>query len=197
LHVDDVQMKPLFEKCAALKMPVNIHVADPYWMYLPMDSTNDGLMNAYTWRIDLTQKGILKHGQLIKTLENAVRANPKTTFIACHLANCEYDLEILGSLFNNYNNLYADFAARYGETAPIPRYMNAFFEKYQDRLLYGTDMGYDPDMYAATFRILESTDEHFYEIDLFGYHWPLYGFGLRDSVLKKIYSGNARKILIH
>jgi len=197
LHVDDVQMKPLFEKCAALKMPVNIHVADPYWMYLPMDSTNDGLMNAYTWRIDLTQKGILNHGQLIKTLENAVRANPKTTFIACHLANCEYDLEILGSLFNNYNNLYADFAARYGETAPIPRYMNAFFEKYQDRLLYGTDMGYDPDMYAATFRILESTDEHFYEIDLFGYHWPLYGFGLRDSVLKKIYSGNARKILIH
>jgi hypothetical protein len=62
-------MKPLFEKCAALKLPVNIHVADPYWMYLPMDSTNDGLMNAYTWRIDLTKKGILNHGQLIKTLE--------------------------------------------------------------------------------------------------------------------------------
>lgn len=197
LHFDDVQMKPLFEKCAALKLPVNIHVADPYWMYLPMDSTNDGLMNAYTWRIDLTKKGILNHGQLVKTLENVVRDNPKTTFIACHLANCEYDLELLGTMFQKYPNLYADFAARFAETAPIPRYMNAFFEKYQDRLLYGTDMGFEPSMYAVTFRILESNDEHFYETGLFGYHWALHGFGLKDSVLKKIYSGNARKILMH
>jgi predicted TIM-barrel fold metal-dependent hydrolase len=196
LHFDDVQMKPLFEKCAGLKLPVNIHVADPYWMYLPMDSTNDGLMNAYTWRIDLTKKGILNHGQLVKTLDNVVRDNPKTTFIACHLANCEYDLELLGKMFQKYPNLYADFAARFAETAPIPRYMNAFFEKYQDRLLYGTDMGFEPSMYAVTFRILESSDEHFYETGLFGYHWALHGFGLKDSVLKKIYSGNARKILM-
>ena len=104
------------------------------------DSTNDGLMNAYTWRIDLTQSGILNHPQLITSLENVVRDNAKTTFIACHLANCEYDLEILGALFRKYSNLYADFGARFGETAPIPRYMNSFCEKYQDRLVYGTDM---------------------------------------------------------
>lgn len=195
LHVDDKRMKPLFEKCGDLKMPVAIHVAEPYWMYLPMDSTNDGLMNAYQWRIDLTKKGILNHAQLINTLENVVRDNPKTTIIACHLANCEYDLEILARLLDKYPNLYSEFGARYGETAPIPKYMNAFCEKYQDRLLYGTDMGYNLNMYAATFRILESNDEHFYEIDLFNYHWPLYGFGLKDSVLKKIYRDNARKIL--
>jgi uncharacterized protein len=195
LHVDNPVLKPLFEKCAVLKMPVNIHVAEPYWMYMPMDSTNDGLMNAYTWKVDFSKKGILNHAELISTLENAVRQNPRTTFIACHLANCEYDLEILGSLFRKYTNLYADFGARYGETAPIPRYMNSFCEKYQDRLLYGTDMGYDPEMYAVTFRILESNDEHFYEINLFGYHWPLYGFGLKNRVLKKIYSENAKKFI--
>jgi predicted TIM-barrel fold metal-dependent hydrolase len=195
MHVDDRRMKPLFEKCAALKIPVEIHVGEPYWMYMPMDSTNDGLMNAYTWKIDFTKKGLLNHEQLIKTLENAVRDNPKTTFIACHLANCEYDLEILGDLLSKYPNLYAEFGARYGETSPIPRYMNAFCEKYQDRLLYGTDMGYTLSMYSTTFRILESNDEHFYEYDLFGYHWPLYGFGLKDGVLKKIYHDNAAKIL--
>jgi predicted TIM-barrel fold metal-dependent hydrolase len=195
VHVDDKRLKPLFEKCAALKMPINVHVAEPYWMYMPMDSTNDGLMNAYEWRIDLTKEGILNHSQLITTLENVVRDNPRTTFIACHLANCEYDLEILGALLKKYPNLYAEFGARYGETATIPRYMNSFCEKYQDKLLYGTDMGYRKHMYETTFRILESSDEHFYEIDLFGYHWPLYGFGLRDAVLKKIYSDNAKKIL--
>jgi uncharacterized protein len=195
MHVDDKRMKPLFEKCGQLKIPVAIHVAEPYWMYQPMDSTNDGMMNGYQWRIDLTKEGILNHEQLISTLENAVRDNPKTTFIACHLANCGYNPAILGKLFDRYPNLYGEFGARYAETSPIPRYMNAFCEKYQDRLLYGTDMGYDPQMYATTFRILESNDEHFYEIDLFNYHWPLYGFGLKDKVLKKIYRDNALKIL--
>jgi hypothetical protein len=56
-------------------------------------------------------------------------------------------------------------------------------------------MGYDASMYATTFRILESHDEHFYETELFNYHWPLYGFGLKDGVLKKIYRDNALKIL--
>ena len=195
LHVDDKRMKPLFQKCGELKMPVEIHVAEPYWMYLPMDSTNDGLMNAYQWRIDLTKKGILNHAQLITTLENVVRDHPKTTFIACHLANCEYDLSILGNLLDKYPNLYAEFGARYGETSPIPRYMNTFCNRYQNKLLYGTDMGFTPSMYATTFRILESNDEHFYETDLFNYHWPLYGFGLPDPVLKKIYRDNALKIL--
>jgi len=195
MHVDDKRLKPLFEKCAALKMPINVHVAEPFWMYQPMDSTNDGLMNAFEWRVDMTKKGILSHSELIVTLENVVRENPATTFIACHLANCEYDLEILGRLLKKYPNLYAEFGARYGETATIPRYMNSFCEKYQDKLLYGTDMGYRKEMYQTTFRILESNDEHFYEIDLFGYHWPLYGFGLKDTVLKKIYTDNARKIL--
>ena len=66
-------MKPLLEKCAELKMPVNVHVAEDEWMYLPADSTNDGLMNAAKWKVDLTKKGILNHDQLIATLENAVR----------------------------------------------------------------------------------------------------------------------------
>lgn len=195
LHIDDPRLKPLLQKCAELNMPINIHVAEPYWMYCPMDSTNDGLMNAYTWRVDMTKPGILNHQQLIQTLENAVRDNPKTTFIACHFANCDYDLSILAGLFDKYPNLWADISARYAETAPIPRYMSIFYEKYQDRLLYGTDMEPTGSMYSVTFRILETTDEHFYEIDLFGYHWPLYGIGLSDKILQKLYYGNAVKVL--
>lgn len=195
MHIDDPRMKPLLQKCAELKMPVSIHVAEPYWMYEPMDSTNDGLMNAYKWRIDKSKKGLLGHAELIKTLENAVRENPKTIFIACHFANCEYDLDILGALLAKYPNLYADISARYGETTSIPRYMYAFYKKYQDRLLYGTDMGMSAAMYRTTFRILETNDEHFYEFDLFNYHWPCNGFGLESTVLQKVYRRNALKIL--
>jgi predicted TIM-barrel fold metal-dependent hydrolase len=194
LHIDDPQMKPLLEKCAELHMPVSIHVAEDAWMYTIADSTNDGLMNAATWKVDMTKKGILDHDQLVTTLENAVKNNPNTIFIACHLANCCSDLGKLARLFDAYPNLYADIAARYGEIAPIPRYVHDFMEKYSSRIVYGTDMGTSGKMYTTTFHILETADEHFYERDLFNYHWPLYGLSLTDETLKKIYSSNGERI---
>jgi uncharacterized protein len=195
MHIDDPRMKPLIKKCGELKMPISIHVAEDAWMYHPADSTNDGLMNAAKWQVDMTKEGILDHAQLVRTLENAVKENPGTTFIACHLANSCADLSILGKLFDQYPNLYADIAARYGELAPIPRFVHSFIEKYSDRIVYGTDMGISKDMYHVTFRILESADEHFYEHNRFGYHWPLHGLSLTDATLKKIYNSNGKKIL--
>ncbi|HZP84587.1 MAG TPA: amidohydrolase family protein [Chthonomonadaceae bacterium] len=194
MHIDDPRMDPIFEKCADLGLPVNIHIGEDLWMYEPMDSHNDGLMNAYQWKIP-NDPSVLRHDAVVATLDRAVKKHPRTLFIACHFANCCSDLSILARMLDAYPNLYADIGARYGETAPIPRFMGKFFEKYQDRLLYGTDMGYDAEMYRTTFRILETEDEHFYAQDLFGYHWPLHGFGLKDRVLKKVYAENARKIL--
>ncbi|MER3373080.1 MAG: amidohydrolase family protein [Allomuricauda sp.] len=196
MHINDPRMQPLLKRCGELGMPVNIHVAEPIWMYEPIDNQNDGLMNAENWKIDTTEPNILLHFELIKTLEEAVANNPGTTFIACHYANCSYDLNILAGLFDNYKNLYADISARYAEASPTPRATSAFYKKYQDRLLYGTDMGMDASMYETTFRILETADEHFYEHDLFGYHWALNGLDLDDQILKKVYSENARKILM-
>ena len=194
MHLDDPRMDPLLEKCAELKMPVNIHVADPYWMYEPMDARNDGLMNAYKWRLD-NQPGIVGHGGLLQTLEGAVARHPKTTFVVCHFANCSHDLNLLGAMFEKYPNLYADISARYAETAAIPRFTARFYEKYRNRLVYGTDMGSNKDMYQLTFRILESADEHFYAWRHSSYHWPLYGLDLNDSVLERVYRKNALKIL--
>lgn len=193
MHIDDPRMDLLLKKCADLSIPVSIHVAEPIWMYQKMDSTNDGLMNAYSWRLD-NQPGIVDHAGMIRILENAVKKHPETTFIALHYANCSYDLAILGSLLDKYPNLYSGMGARFAETAAIPRYMADFLARHQDRIVYGTDMGTDLEMYRYTFRILESKDEHFYERN-YSYHWPLHGFGLDDGILKKIYRANALKIL--
>ncbi|MBL7737223.1 MAG: amidohydrolase family protein [Chitinophagaceae bacterium] len=195
VHIDDPRLKPLIQKCGELNMPINIHIAEDEWMYREADASNDGLMNAAKWKVDLSKEGILNHHQLAVTLENAVRDNPSTIFIAAHLANCCSDLQKLGRLFDLYPNLYADISARYGEIAPVPKYSGVFIKKYRNRLVYGTDMGSAQDMYSTTFRILETDDEHFYEIERFGYHWPLYGFGLSAKTLKKLYSGNAKKIM--
>jgi predicted TIM-barrel fold metal-dependent hydrolase len=194
LHIDDHRMDALLEKCAELGLTVNIHVGEPIWMYQPMDRANDGLMNALEWRLD-NRRDILGHAEVVATLDRAAKRHPRTTFIACHFANCCYDLSILARMLDANANLYADIGARYAETATIPRFMAKFFDRYQDRLLYGTDMSFRREMYLTTFRILETEDEHFYDWTLFTYHWPLHGFGLPDGVLKKVYSDNARQIL--
>ena len=194
MHPDDDRMVPLFSKCAELNLPVNIHVADPKWMYEKMDETNDGLMNAYKWRLD-NQEDIVDHKGMMKILENTLRKNPKTTIIACHLANCCYDLSIVGNMLDHYSNFYIDIGARFGELAPIPRTARSFFIQYQDRIVYGTDMGISLDMYQITFRILETADEHFYDRGRFSYHWPLYGLDLPGEVLRKVYNENAAGLI--
>ena len=95
MHPDDERMDSVFERCGQLEMPVNIHVADPIWMYAAMDNTNDGLMNAFEWRLD-NQPGIVGHSGMIDILERTVKKHSNTTFIACHFANLDYDLARLG-----------------------------------------------------------------------------------------------------
>jgi uncharacterized protein len=195
MHPDDPRMDAVWQKAADLRMPVSLHVADPIWMYQPMDKHNDGLMNAYEWRLD-NQPNIVNLAGMIEILERTVSRHRNTTFIACHFANLDYDLAHLGEVLDRNPNLHADISARYAETAPIPRFTAAFYAKYSDRLVYGTDMGFDLDMYHITFRILESQDEHFYETDQFSYHWPLYGLGLSDEILHHVYRDNAKKLLM-
>jgi len=83
----------------------------------------------------------------------------------------------------------------YAEIEPIPKFAHDFIEKYQDRLVNGTDNMPDQTTYRLTFRILETADEHFYAHYLFSYHWPLYGLFLTDTNLKKLYRDNALKIM--
>ena len=194
MHPDDPRMDSIWQKCGELGMPISLHVADPIWMYQKMDATNDGLMNAYEWRLD-NQPNIVGLSGMVDILERTVARHRNTTFVACHFANLDYDLGRLGEVLDRNPNLYADISARYAETAPIPSFASQFYAKHADRLVYGTDMGFDKEMYRVTFRILESLDEHFYEFEQFSYHWALNGFGLSGEILKSVYHDNAAKLL--
>ena len=73
--------------------------------------------------------------------------------------------------------------------------MSQFFQRYQDRLLYGTDVDPEEEMYRVTFRLLETADEHFYPAYFRKYHWPMHDFALPDEVLKRVYRENALRLL--
>lgn len=208
MHPDDPRMDPVFDAIAELGIPVNLHMTDPQWMYEPMDSTNDGLIRAWTWRIKNKDEKV-GHEGLIKIFANTLEKHQNTTFVAAHLANLTNNLSKLGDLFDQYPNLYADISARFAEFSTIPRTSARFFEKYQDRIVYATDYGWEVfnnntdygnhtkpmEMFRTTFRVLETDDDHFYLTDLMGYKWPMYGLGLSNGALKKIYRDNAQKII--
>jgi len=208
MHPNDPRMEPVFEAAADLNLPINLHVADPIWMYEPMDSTNDGLIRAYTWRIK-DKENIISHDGMLSILDKTLERNPNTTFVAAHLANSTDDLDKLGELLDKHPNLYADVSARFAEFSTIPRTASDFFEKYQDQIVYGTDYGWETfdnntdygnhtstlDMFRMTFRVLETRDEHFYMTDLVGYKWPMYGLDMSEKALKKIYRENALNII--
>ena len=196
IHIDNPLMDPLLERCAELRMPVSIHVAEDAWMYEPMDKTNDGLMNASIWRVK-ADPGVLLHDEMVDTLEHALQRHPRTHFIAVHLANCCSDLQRLAGLLDRFPNLQADIAARFMELGSTPRAVSQFLGKYQDRILFGTDYANHVNLVSiyTLFRLLETTDEHFYDPGQMQYHWPLYAWGLSDGALRKIYRDNAQKIL--
>ncbi|MGB4972577.1 MAG: amidohydrolase, partial [Cyclobacteriaceae bacterium] len=69
-----------------------------------------------------------------------------------------------------------------------------FIEKYQDRVLFGKD-SWVPDEYETYFRVLESEDEYFPYHKRYHAFWRMYGIGLSDDLLKKLYYKNAIKLI--
>jgi uncharacterized protein len=194
MHLDDRRMDPILEKLADLKLPINVHMGDPQWMYEPMDAHNDLLFESLYFRLD-NKKDIKNLAEMLAILEAAVKKHPRTTFVACHFANQTFDLARLGRLLDKYPNLYADVSQRESYVAAIPRFAKQFMEKYADRLVYGTDQGYSLPMYRNTFHIWETLDEHFYAWDVANTRFALSGVGLSDATLKKFYRDNALRIL--
>ncbi|MFC2075463.1 amidohydrolase family protein [candidate division KSB1 bacterium] len=190
LHPDDPKLKPVFARCAELGLPVNLHVADPIWMYKPIDKHNEGLWGALDWQVKVVE-GMKGHEAMIEVINRACASNPRTKFVACHNVNLSHDLARLGRLLDEHANLYVDISARFNLMASTPRQAKKILIRHQDRFVYGTDMGRELEMYRWTLRILETDDEHFYR----GGYRPLHGINLPAEVLKKLYRDNAVKIL--
>lgn len=132
--------------------------------------------------------------QLIDEQHRLFKKHRGTTFIAAHFGWYPNDLAKLGQLMNEIPNMYVEFGAVIAELGRQPRMAREFFEKYQDRILFGKD-SWVPDEYATYFRVLETTDEYFPYHKKYHAFWRMYGMGLSDTILKKVYYKNALKII--
>ena len=218
LPVDDPGLDPLFEQAGKLGMPVAIHVGDPKAFWKPATPDNerwDELGAHPEW--SFYGQPVPSWEQLYAAFERRVARHPKTIFIAVHFGNDPEDPERVAHMLDRYRNFYIDTAARVPEMGRHdPAKMRRFFEKYQDRILFGTDTGVGPDdadmmygsngplpptaadeerFFRSTWRYFETTDKQFESPTPIQGRWKIDGIGLPDAILRKVYYENAARLL--
>jgi predicted TIM-barrel fold metal-dependent hydrolase len=209
VKIDDLRFDPMWEACAQLNMPVAIHVSDPIAFFTPTDRFNERyeeLNNHPDWSF---YGGDFPSNEELLAARNRVMAqHPRTQFIVLHVGNFAEDLPNVSDNLDRYPNMFVDIAARIGELGRQPRAARRFFEKHQDRILFGTDATphgddypqqvFNDKLYEIYFRFLETDDEYFdyapAKVPPQG-RWRIYGINLPDSILSKVYYENAVRAL--
>jgi len=196
LRLDDHELDPVWAMAAKLKIPVFIHVADPAPFWEAIDYNNERWLELSLYRDRRYQDRdrFPSFEELMAERDSLFAHNPKTTFVIAHLGWHAQDLARLGRMFDRYPNLYSEVGAVLYDLGRQPRTAHNFLVKYQDRVLFGKD-SFQPDEYPYYWRVFETEDEYFDYYRDYHAFWKMYGLGLPDSVLRKLYYGNAVKII--
>jgi predicted TIM-barrel fold metal-dependent hydrolase len=209
VKIDDPRFDPMWEACGALGLPVAIHISDPEAFFLPIDRFNERYEELHAhpdWSFH--GKDFPSNAELIAARDRVLARHPKTTFIGLHVGHSAENLAAVSAALDRFANFHVEIGARIGELGRQPRTSRRFFDRHQDRVLFGTDAVprgtqtpqqiFGDDLYAIYFRFLETEDEYFdyapSKIPPQG-RWRIYGVGLPDAILQKVYNGNARRLL--
>jgi len=205
VSIDDPRFDPMWDACAQHHMPVAIHVADPLAFFTPTDRFNERyeeLNHHPDWSFHGRDFPSVKH--LLEARNRVIARHPETRFVTLHAGNIAEDLANVAENLDLYPNMCVDIAARIGELGRQPRMARKFFDRYQDRILFGTDATPNADefpqqlfgdlLYEIYYRFLETDDEYFdyapAKVPPQG-RWRIYGINLPDTILRKVYFENA------
>lgn len=197
LRIDDEWLAPLFDRAGELGIPVMFHTADPDAFFDPIDRYNERyeeLAAHPDWAFSDVQ---YSKRELLEQRNRVFARHPGTTFVGAHLAESSEDLSYLSQLLDRYSNLFVDISARTPELGRQPYSSRAFLLRYADRVLFGTDLLPEVEMYRLYYRFLETADEYFdYPTHASRQgRWKIYGLHLPDDVLRKLYRENALRLL--
>jgi predicted TIM-barrel fold metal-dependent hydrolase len=198
LKLNDPILDPLFQECSNAGLIISIHTGDPSAFFEPMDEKNERyeeLLRRPEWHFPKEKFPALD--TVLNERDALFKKFPNLIFIALHFGEYPNRLNLAEKMLSENPNVYVDIAARIDELGRQPYKARAFFQKFQDRILFGTDGEPDQGKLEIYSRFLETEDEYF---DYFPEHkprkgfWKIYGLGLEKKILEKIYYKNAERL---
>ncbi len=199
IRIDDTRWDPIWQACGQLGLPIIIHTADPAAFFLPIDKRNERyeeLSRHPDWSFYGDE--FPSRDELLAARNRIIERHPDTTFIGAHVANNPEDLQTVGDWLDQYPNLYVEPASRIAELGRQPYTAREFMLEHQDRILFGTDGPWPELRLTYYWRFFETFDEYFPYSEKQPPPqglWQIYGIGLPDEVLRKIYFENAIKLI--
>lgn len=197
LPVDDERLAPIFEKAEELDIPVMFHTADPDAFFRPIDKYNERYEELAAHPDWGFYGSHYSKRELLDQRDRVFARHPKTTFVGAHLAESGENLAYVAEMLEKYPNVSIDISARTPELGRQPYTARAFFLRFADRIVFGTDLLPEISMYRLYYRFLETADEYF-EYPTHASRqgrWNIYGLYLPDDVLRKVYRENALRLL--
>lgn len=149
IMIDDERFDPIFKMLTERNVTVIGHLGEPKNCWLPLEKMTTNNDSNYFRKHP--EYHMYQHPELpsyedqIAARDRMLEKNPEMIFVGAHLGSLEWDVEVLAATLDRFPNMAVDMAARMGQlfyqTHHQREKVRDFFVKYQDRLLYATDMG--------------------------------------------------------
>lgn len=148
IMIDNPKFDSIFKYLAQKGIPLVGHLGEPKNCWLPLDemtTKNDSNYFANNPKYHMfLHPEFPSYEEQMAARNRMLDKNPELTFVGCHLASLEWSVDELAAWLDKYPNTAVDMAARMGQlfyqTRENREKVREFFIKYQDRILYGTDI---------------------------------------------------------
>jgi predicted TIM-barrel fold metal-dependent hydrolase len=210
---DDPRLDPVYSAVEQAGKTLVAHLGEPRNCWLPLDrmttESDRSYFAAHPEYHGLLHPEVPDYARQVAARDRMLERHPKLRVVGCHLGSLEYDVDELAKRLDRYPNLAVDLAARLVHLQIQPREkVRALLMKYQDRILYGTDLEFgrggsgaatDPGPRLARLGATYESDaawlatEQDVAVESARPGFRSRGVALPEVVLRKLYYENARK----
>jgi predicted TIM-barrel fold metal-dependent hydrolase len=205
VFIDDPMFDPIFDFVARQKKTVIAHIGEPKNCWLPIESMTVNNDKAYfkghpEYHMYLHPE-YPSYEKLVESRDNLLARHPDLMLVGAHLGSLEWDVDELALRLDRFPNFAVDMAARVCHLQVQDREkVRDFIIRYQDRLLYATDLVISDDNFEQQMTFVEKawkSDWKYFatneEMDSPDVNGTFTGLGLDKEILQKIYHDNAVK----
>ena len=191
IMIDNPVFDPIFNYLEQNNIPVIGHIGEPKNCWLPLDQMTTNNDRAYfaahpEYHMYLHPE-YPSYEAIIQSRDHLLEKHPKLKFIGAHLGSMEWDVDEIAKRLDKFPNMSVEPAERFGQLQyqSIQNWQKVhdFFIKYQDRIMYGTDLEDNQSMDA------NEISKHAHELWLRDWKYLTSADSLRSAFVSKKFKG--------